>query len=183
MKLDLQVWLEFLGHFNGKAIWQCKWLPGSSLQVQSDAARGTGFGIYCMGSWCARKWPPAWAREGINWDLTFLELFPIVAAVIIWRDIFKDKQITFWCDNQAVVAVINRQSSKSGRVMRLVRRLVSLCLSANVTFRSKFVPGLDNGIPDSLSHFQFDRFRTLAPWANSEPDPFPEDLWSLGNKK
>ncbi|KAJ7331886.1 hypothetical protein JRQ81_014066 [Phrynocephalus forsythii] len=111
MKLDLQVWLEFWGHFNGKAIWQ--------TQVASGVL--------------------------------------LAAAVMIWRDIFKDKRITFWCDNQAVVAVINRQSSKSGRVMRLVRRLVPLCLSANVTFRAKFVLGLDNGIADSLSRFQFDR--------------------------
>uniref|UniRef100_A0ACB8EJT7 Uncharacterized protein n=1 Tax=Sphaerodactylus townsendi TaxID=933632 RepID=A0ACB8EJT7_9SAUR len=37
--------------------------------------------------------------------MTFLELFPLVAAVHIWKDVFRDHAVKFWCDNQAVVRV------------------------------------------------------------------------------
>lgn len=63
--------------------------------------------------------------------------------------------------------------------MVLLRRLVLLCLYGNITFTAKFVPRLNNNTADALSHFQEDRFLLLAPEANLDPDPFPEDLWSL----
>ncbi|XP_053159256.1 uncharacterized protein LOC128347934 [Hemicordylus capensis] len=45
-------------------------------------------------------------------------LFPIVVAVHIWADQFCNSAMRFWCDNVATVQVINRQTSKSPRVMR-----------------------------------------------------------------
>lgn len=57
-------------------------------------------------------------------DLTFFELFPLVAAVHIWAEQFANCSVRFWCDNQAVVHVVNKQTSKSRRVMGLVRVFV-----------------------------------------------------------
>jgi hypothetical protein len=51
--------------------------------------------------------------KGILADITFLELFPVVISVHIWGIHLKNKRIIFNVDNQAVVAIINKKSSKS----------------------------------------------------------------------
>lgn len=53
------------------------------MQVHSDAASGTGFGIFWEGKWCAEKWPSAWSEQDLIRDLTFLEFFPILVAVVL----------------------------------------------------------------------------------------------------
>ena len=61
---------------------------------------------------------------GILKDITFLELFPVVVALCIWGEQLKNKKVIFNIDNQSVVHIINKKSSKSVRVMSLVRHLV-----------------------------------------------------------
>ena len=102
-------------------------------------------------------------------------------AVHIWRQRFADQRVLFWCDNQAVVRMVNRQASRSERVMRLVRKYVLTCLEANILFCARYVPGVNNKVADALSCFQEERFRTLAPSASSTSEEFPEELWSLGS--
>lgn len=181
LRADISVWLEFLSQFNGVSMWQTPMPLEDTLQVHSDAAGSLGFGVFFDNRWCAQRWPTSWANSGILRDLTFLELFPILVAVCLWREHFKDRKVLFWCDNQAVVRVINRQTSRSERVMRLVRKLVLTCLQANISFSARYVPGTSNCIADALSRFQEDRFRELAPEARQCPESFMEELWNLGS--
>lgn len=60
--------------------------------------------------------------------------------------------------------------------MNLVRLITLQTLIFNFTFSAKHVPGLDNGIADSLSRFQMVRFRLLAPDASSVPCQIPHFL-------
>ncbi|XP_053143522.1 uncharacterized protein LOC128341261 [Hemicordylus capensis] len=180
VRADLSLWESFLAGYNGVTFWRQEQLLEADLQVHSDAAGGAGFGLYFRGRWCAAPWPRDWFERGVTRDLTFLELFPIVVAVHIWAEEFADSSVRFWCDNQAVVQVVNSQSSRSPRVMVLVRALVLQCLRANILFRSRHVPGIRNDIADALSRFQVDRFRALAPEASLHPDPMPAFLWQLG---
>lgn len=152
-----------------------------TLQVNSDATSSIGFGVFFNNRWCTQRWPTGWAQTGILRDLTFLEFFPILVALSLWKDLFRDRKVLFWCDNQAVVRVINRQISWSERVMGLVKRLVLTCLRANISFSAKYIPGTSNNIADALSCFQEDHFRQLALLAESQPEKFPEELWNLGN--
>ncbi|XP_053164753.1 uncharacterized protein LOC128350441 isoform X1 [Hemicordylus capensis] len=180
VKADLAVWGTFLEQFNGVSFWRAEQLVEAELQVHSDAAGGAGFGVYFRGRWCYGCWPVGWERAGITRDLTFLELFPIVVAVHLWAGEFSNSTVQFWCDNQAVVQVVNSQTSRSPRVMGLVRAFVLQCLRANILFVARHVPGLQNDIADALSRFQLDRFRELAPEAMRDPEVMPEALWRLG---
>ncbi|XP_053140582.1 uncharacterized protein LOC128340004 [Hemicordylus capensis] len=170
MREDMGLWLRFLESFNGVSFWRSSQLLEADFQVQSDAAGGLGFGLYLRGRWCAERWPGSWSERGITRDLTFLELFPIVVAVHIWAESFKDSVVRFWCDNLAVVQIINSQTSKSQRVMGLVRALVLTCLRHNTLFTAQHVPGVQNEVADALSRFQMQRFRKLAPGAAKEPE-------------
>ncbi|XP_053106618.1 uncharacterized protein LOC128325152 isoform X1 [Hemicordylus capensis] len=180
MRADLQLWESFLDSYNGVSFWRESLLLEADLQVQSDAAGGFGFGVYFRGRWCAERWPAAWVASGVIRDLTFLEFFPIVVAIHLWADLFRDRAVRFWCDNQATVRVINRQTSRSPRVMNLVRAFVLACLSNNIQFIACHVPGVQNSLADALSRFQVQRFRQLAPEAERHPEQMPLWLWSLG---
>lgn len=117
-----------------------------------------------------------WVSAGITAYLTFLELFPIMVTVHLWAQEFANFTIRFWCDNQAMVAVVNRLSSKSARIMGLVRPFVLQCLRINALFAARHVPGVENCIADALSRFREERFRELAPNACLFPDPMPQWL-------
>ena len=45
-------------------------------------------------------------------QIAIKELFPIVLVLEIWGRIFENKKILFMSDNEAIVRVINKQSSK-----------------------------------------------------------------------
>ena len=75
-----------------------------------------------LAHWCFGEWPAAWKQLHI----TILEFFPIVLALEIWGPLMHDKCIVFFSDNQAVVAIINKQTSKDRLVMALLRHFV-LC--------------------------------------------------------
>ena len=117
---------------------------------------------------------------GIMRDLTFLELFPIVGAVWLWGEQWANSVVTFWCDNQAVIHIVNSLTSRSQRVMTLVRTMVLCCLQFNIVFQGRHVPGVDNNIADALFRQQMDRFRALAPGAQVQPNVLPTEVCNLG---
>jgi len=173
VKRDLCIWLKFLNQFNGKAFFlQEKRLWSPHINLYTDASGSIGFaGIY--GSrWFYGKWQTPQDKTNI----AVLELYPIVLAVQMYGSSMANHAITFVSDNEAVVAVINKTTSKHKQIMALVRTLVSACLKYNILFNSRHLPGVDNTLADSLSRFQVDQFKRLAPWARDQPDPVPQHL-------
>lgn len=184
LRLDLNMWLAFLRDFNGLSLFHDKfWVSNEDVQLFTDSAGGEqlGFGIYFQGHWCHDRWPSEWHTNGITTDITALELFPIMAALFIWGPQLKNKKIKFNCDNKAVVHILNKLTSKSDRVMRLVRLITLQCLKLNIWIKSAHVPGSKNTICDYLSRSQLTKFRELAPDADLEPSRIPSFLWNVFN--
>ncbi|XP_072037394.1 uncharacterized protein [Amphiura filiformis] len=169
---DLKMWLEFLRHFNGVSMFLAiDPIANSELQLFTDAAGGIGMGAFFQGHWTQMQWPGDILC--LNPSIAFLELYPIVVAVQLWGEKMANQRIVFRSDNQAVVAIINRKTSKCTPIMSLVRMLVMSCLRFNIMFKAKHIPGVENSIADALSRFQFQRFRQLAPWADKVGTPCP----------
>jgi hypothetical protein len=95
--------------------------------------------------------------------MTFLELFPVYVAIRLWSAQLANKRILFHIDNSAVVQVINSATSKSIRVMRIVRKLVLITLQHNISIQAQYIPSKHNDIADSISRSEWRRFRQLAP--------------------
>ena len=110
-------------------------------------------------------------------DMTFLEFFPVVVAISVWGSLLANKRIFFHIDNQAVVQIINKKSSKSPQVMALVRKFLLDTLHFNIIFRAEYINTKINAIADSISRCQWRRFRSLASQADPEPTPFLPDIW------
>jgi hypothetical protein len=100
-------------------------------------------------------------------------------ALLIWAPNYQNKKILFRTDNSALVSIINKRTSKSKRVMQLIRPLVLATMQSNIQFKAEHVPGIENEIADSLSRFQFHRFHRLAPRASKDPEKIPSTFWSL----
>lgn len=182
MKQDLQMWLAFFQDFNGVSVFHDRfWTSNEDAQLFTDSAAGPGlgFGAYFNGKWMYDKWPKDWYKNEITSDITVLELFPIVASVIVWGQELCQKKILFRSDNQAVVHILNTMSSKSDRVMVLVRTLTLECLRNGIIVRAKHISGKKNILTDCLSRLQVDKFRRLAPDAEPEPVKVPSRLWKL----
>jgi hypothetical protein len=65
-------------------------------------------------------------------------------------------------DNMPVVITMNKKSSKSPRVMTLVRKLVLACLDYNILLKAEHISGHLNCSADSLSRSNFQKFQDFV---------------------
>ncbi|KAJ1137545.1 hypothetical protein NDU88_003943 [Pleurodeles waltl] len=113
---NLRMWATFLESFNGipLKVWRdCEW----DVQLFSDAAGSTWFGLYWEGRWCAEEWPNEWKNGGRG--IAFLELFPLIVAVCLWGTELRHSRVLFRVDNMVVVQMVNRQSAREAGVLQL----------------------------------------------------------------
>lgn len=170
VKEDLKMWLAFLESFNGRSFFlQDKFLSSDTLQLFTDAASTVGFGAVYGNKWFNGSFLDNWK----NFHISILEFYPILLAVRVWGSLWKNHSILFFTDNEALVSVINKQTSKDNILLTMVRWLVLQCLRNNILFKAKHIPGKKNVLADSLSRLQMSRFRDLAPSAQVDPSPIP----------
>ena len=170
VKEDLKVWKEFLVNFNGKCFFlEDRFISADLLQLYTDASGSMGYGAVFQQSWFYGEWDENW--EDIN--ITVKYLYPIVLALELWGNKLQNKSVMPNCDNEALVFVLNKQSSKDPQIMYLVRRLVLLFLSFNIKFKSTHLPGRCNVLSDPLSRLQVYKFRSMLPEADILPTGVP----------
>ena len=113
-KLDLATWQYFLSQptiFSREFI-----LPQirttQIIDIFSDASRNfkLGFGAYCGSEWSFGQWDEEFYSE-VQPSIEYLELFGVAVAVLNWLKLFRNKKIVLFCDNQAVVNMINNSTS------------------------------------------------------------------------
>ena len=169
----LKAWLTFLAEFNGQYIFiNQRWLSSDKIKLFTDSAGSLGYAAVYGSSWVNGSWPTTWHK----FNITLLELYPIMLALEFWGSRLANHAVLFLCDNEAVVHIINKQSSKEPNIMVLVRRLVLSALKFNILFKAKHIPGKHNNIADRLSRFQVNEARCLAPWLAKNPVVPPHHL-------
>ena len=100
------------------------------------------------------RWTKVQITEELNLSIQYLELYAVTAAVITWLHRFQNKKVVIFCDNEAVVNILNNTMSSCKNCMVLVRFVVLQILLYNVKLFVKYVNMKWNEISDSLSHFQ-----------------------------
>lgn len=170
-KADMKIWLSFLENYNGKSMFlNDTFLSSGTLELYTDAAQSKGYSGVYRSQWFYGSFPDDWKTLNIM----TLEFYPIILSVEIWGPLWKNHAILFFTDNEALVSVINKQTSQVGQVMRMVRHLVLRCLQYNILFKAKHIPGKKNILADCLSRFQVEQFFKLAPKAQNKPRSIPE---------
>ncbi len=119
------------------------------VNLYSDASKH-GFGATYSSHWIQGSWPQEWK----GYHITILETYPLLALVHTFGHKLRNSFITFYCDNQGVAEIMNKQSSKDTRIMVLVRMLVLKMLELNINFYAVHIPGVNNVLSDRISPFQ-----------------------------
>ena len=101
-----------------------------------------GFGGIFRNQWFQGKWLPHQTLDTKNISIDWQELYAIVVACYIWASVWAQKRIIFYCDDQAVVSIINSKRSKSCRIMDLVRALTLKTMKYNFYFEAVHVPAI-----------------------------------------
>ena len=177
---DLQMWQTFISNWNGaKFFLSTSWVDTNSLCLHTDASGTLGYGGIFNGRWFQGRWTPHQLLSQPGISIAWQELFAVVVACQLWGGEFANKRVIFFCDNDSVVHIVNSKRSHIPRVMDLVRHLTLITLKHNIYIHMQHVEGKKNEIADSLSRFQMERFRTLAPFAALDPCPVPVDLLEI----
>ena len=176
MRLDILVWLDFLKTFNGVTyIPEDKWFSNDELHLFSDSAGSKELRAGCLFNkdWCFFPWPRLWANCNVFNDLTFLEM--ILVPMYLWGKELANKKLTFHIDNEG----LNKQTSRSKRLMQLIRSFVILSMQHNIIFRAVHLSSKSIAITDAISRCQWVRFRQLAPAAQDRPRVIPQEFYCL----
>ena len=170
---DLQLWLTFLEAYNGRSFFfDYVWLSSTKLHLYTDAAGSLGYGAVFGSHWFYGTWPDRW----IGTNIIILEMFPIVVSISIWASKLENKCILFHTDNQGLVEVINKKTTKDKKLLAPLRALVLQCLKHNILFRAIHVPGVLNVKTDALSRLQVMKFKSLGQGMDREPTLVPVPL-------
>ena len=106
-KEDLKLWLGFLEEYNGRSFFMGKTILSSPrLRLHTDSSGNIGYGALFRNHWFKGLWPDQWK----DFNITVLEFFPIVLAVVVWGQHFANSKVEFVTDNAAVMSIINKQT-------------------------------------------------------------------------
>ena len=136
-----------------------------AFQLYNDCSKIIGYGAVLGDNWLYGTRPESWKA----YIITFLELYPIVLSSILWGSHFSNRTIEFHTDNLAQVSIINKFSSGKPHIMSLVRALVLAMLRFNFVIYAIHVPGIQNVLPNALSHDQIGLFKWLHRHAAEHP--------------
>ena len=187
-RFDCEIWRVFLTHHSERAL--CRPMidlysskDAKQLNFFSDASAGPelGFRAYYNGKWLAKQWEPGYIKQKDGPSIEYLELYSLVAAVLTWGDSLQNQRIVIFCDNQAVVAMINNSASSCKKCMYLLRLLILDNLVFNWRVFAKYIRSKSNDLADSLSRLQFDRFWQLAQkrpeFVQRQATPISDQVW------
>ena len=189
---DCDIWHMFLTHSRNKAV--CRPMVDLSLTVTAEqlmfsmdasANRLLGVGAYLSGHWFSTQWEPGFVQE-IKPLIEYLELYGVTAALITWGHLIENKRIVIFCDNMAVVAMINNCALSCGHYMYLLKLIMVDNLQNNQRVFAKYISTQDNYLLDALSHLQMKRCWALAPdFTERFPTSLFDRIWpptSVWNK-
>ena len=91
----------------------------------------------------------------------------ITVTINTWGAFWQHRKIPVCCDNQTIMSVWVRGSSKYPEIMALVHMLYFCAAHNNFNVCVQHIPGEQDDIADALSRFQL---QSLAPRANPHPD-------------
>ena len=171
-KQDLESWLLFLQSFNGVTLICSPSDIEHTLHIFTDASKTFGFGCVFQNKWFSGLWED----QIKQFNILILEFIPIVIAVHLFSDNLKNHSVLLHTDNEALMYILNNQTSKCKITMCLVRKLVVKALINNITFKAVHVRSQDNTICDLLSRFKVPTAKRLAPYLDSTPQMVPPGL-------
>ena len=147
--------------------------------TDASLSKKFGYGAVFKHQWLYGIWGSEFIEEQSP-SIEFLELFALTAGILTWASQLTNVCIVIFCDNEAVVNMVNNLTSKCRQCIKLIRLLVEDNLLHNRRVFVRHVRTKLNQRADALSRLQFDHFwRHSPPGTNTKPDTIIEKLWPI----
>ena len=187
-KKDCLVWKFFLDNVDKTVLCRPfididKFSESLTLNFFTDASlnRCYSFGGIFGNRWIVGRWGSDFIDQQKP-SIEYLEFYALLAGILTWGSDTElcNTRVVIFCDNKAVVHMINNYTSGCKKCMKLLRMLALDNLQHNRRVFVKYVASADNDLVDSLSRMQFKRFWRLAPKTmNRQPDKIPDSIWPV----
>ena len=140
---DCKIWRVFLTNFRNKAVCcpmidlEAATVMAKQLNFSSDASANVslGMGGVYNDHWLFAKWEPGFIKN-YSPSIGYLELFALVASVLTWGHELCNLRMIIFCDNSAVMSMVNNLTSSCQNCMYL---LCLLTLNNLINNRRVFV--------------------------------------------
>ena len=182
---DCEVWRLFLNNFREKAVCRPmidinKLTSAREINFTSDASAGEerGMGATFNQFWLFAKWETNFIRD-YKPSIEYLELLGVTAALLTWGHMIQNDRVVVFCDNQAVVSMINSSVSSCKNCMYLLRLVMLNNLVYNRRVYAKYISTKANDLSDALSRLQFNRFWELVERKNLKMNMYPSRISPL----
>ena len=173
---DLFWWHIFLQSWNGFSILRHPILLRSpDFIAQTDASGVWGCAAVLGTQWLQWQWPSEWSSVGIMAK----ELVPIIFTCVTWGTMLRHHHINFQCDNEGLVAAINKGSSKDTLVMHLLRSLWFFVAHFDISIVATHLPGVMNTTADHLSRGNFTTALQSNPTLSQQPTHLPPSIFHI----
>ena len=116
--------------------------------------------------------------SGQETHITVKELVPIVLAAAVWGSDWRGRNVMSYCNNAAVVAILNKGDSKEPQVMHLMWCLAFLKVKFQFSLFASHISGF-NDLADALSRGNPTVFPHSLPTGSAQPNPLPPELLDL----
>ena len=138
---DAKVWETFLENAGTAQLCrpfidQDMFATSKQLNFFTDASGKMGYGCFFDGKWTFAEWDKRFLKKA-DPSIAFLELYALTVGLLSWGVLLRDTRFIIFCDNQAVVEMINSTTSGCKNCMYLLRLIVldSLKLNYRVSVR------------------------------------------------
>ena len=186
LQFDCEVWRIFLENYRELAVCRPMVDVNQTFLVKdlffysdASAAETLGMGAVYNKHWLYTQWETDFIKL-CKPSIEYLELYALTAGLLTWGHLLMNQRILVYCDNSAVVSMINNTMSSCKNCMYLLRLIVLNNLIYNRRVFAQHVKTQDNFLANSLSHLQFKRFWNLAPTGmDRNPSEISPLIWPL----
>ena len=118
--------------------------------------------MFFDGQWILGQWEHGYIKKA-DPSIEYLELFALCAGIFTWADQLQNCKIIIYCDNQAVISMVNNLTSGCKKCMVVLRLPILNGLYYSRRILVRYVKSRDNILADSLSRGKLDIFWKNAP--------------------
>ena len=188
-RLDISWWNRYLRHFNGRELLY----PTDPLNLSLDQLLDTDAVVNCGdahpmggGSYCGEEY---WSRQFPRWlqdpkiPIHLKEFWVVVVSAWLWGHNWRGHLVYIFCDNTAVVEVLEKERPKDPGMQELLREFLFIVCSRGFTPVFRRIGTKSNATADFISR-RHDKLATQEFFAaNNLPQrqlvEAPDHLFSL----
>ena len=156
-KLDILWWHRYLSKFNGVELiyvdepldLSLEQLLDTSALVNCGDAQPWGGGSYYGGEYWSQPFP-SWLQN-TDVPIHLKEFYVVLASCLLWGDQWTGKLVYIFCDNDAVVEVLEKKKPKDEKMLELLREFLYIVCSKKFTPAFKKIGSKENLTADYIS--------------------------------